>query len=135
MDGIRGCTVAVDILTGVSRGRAAARAAAASAAERGMVRRRHPESLYAIAVVSQLRFLIELFTAPTQAGTTVHLLATESSGALSSSTVRLLRALAKRVASPRGTTPLCTALAAPHPSRSSATTCPSAISAAIVCVC
>ena len=35
-------------------------------------------------------------------GTTVHLLATESSGALSSSTVRLLRALAKRVASPEG---------------------------------
>ena len=65
-------------------------------------------------------------------GTAIHLLATESSGALSSSTVRLLRALAKRVASPEGhdATVYGTGRASP---KSFLRHHMSAISAAIVC--
>ena len=60
-------------------------------------------------------------------GTAIHLLATESSGALVHSAAAQYAFCVpspNALPPPRGTTPLCTALAAPRPSRSSATTCP-----------
>jgi hypothetical protein len=56
-------------------------------------------------------------------GNIVHLLATESTGALSPDVIRLLREISPRPPrAPAGTTPLCTGSAAPRPSPSSPTT-------------
>ena len=67
-------------------------------------------------------------------GNIVHLLATESTGALSPDVIRLLREISPRPPrAPAGTTPLCTGTAAPRPSKSFFPHHLAAISSAIVC--